>query len=201
VTYTDSLAATYDLTRLVNPVLGSPGGVGAELTALLRFSPTRVLLTGQALNADEMAAALAAIRTQHPNFSVATKHYRMRLRLDNIDRSGPLLFLRFILSNQSSLDYTPDFLRLYIADLARAKRTSRQELAITPIYADTLPAIPGNASRSFIIAIPRITIPDHKQLRVELYEKNGGRSLSLMINNRELFRSRAIPSPCNPTNP
>jgi conjugative transposon TraN protein len=172
IIYTDSLAATYDISRL-DPAsiktLGSPGGVGV--------------------------GELAAIRAQRPNFEITTRRYRMRLRLDNIDRSGLLLFLRFALSNRSNLDYTPDFLRLYLADEARAKRTSRQELEITPAYTDTLPVVPGSATRSFILVLPRMTIPDRKILRVELYEKNGGRSLSLKINNRELFRSHAIPLP------
>jgi hypothetical protein len=123
----------------------------------------------------------------------------MRLRLDNIDRAGPLLYFRFELSNRSNLDYTPDFLRLYLADQARARRTTRQELEISPVYADTLPAVPGKATRQYILAIPRLTIPDKKEFRVELYEKNGGRSLTLTIHNRELFRSCEVPG-INPNN-
>ena len=200
VIYTDSLAATYDLTRLANPfpanpVVWSPGGVGVVPSSGLAGSRSLVQLTGEALNDGQMTACLKAIRAQRSNFAISTKHYQMRLRLDNIDRGGPLLFLRFSLSNHSNLEYVPDFLRLYVRDQTRAKRTSRQELEITPTYADTLPAIPGRATREFIIAIPRMTIPDRKEFRVELYEKNGGRSLSLRINNRALLRSRAIPFP------
>lgn len=184
VFYSDSLATTHDLTRLSQP--GS--------------SPvSEVLLADGSPNAARMAADLASIRSQHPEFSTRKRHYQMELRLEGINMSGPLLFFRFRIANHSTLDFTPDFVRLFITDQSRAKRTSRQDQELTPVYADTLAAVPGNANHTLILAIPRITIPDQKEFRIELYERAGGRSLSLRIRNRQLLRARPL-SPANSQN-
>lgn len=172
--YTDTLASTYNLTRL-DPST-TPSG-------------PEILLAGQPLNSDQLNACLAVIRGQSSEFSICAHHYSMRLQLQNIDMAGPMLFFRFTVSNRSNLDYTPDFLRLYLTDQSRAKRTSRQDQELRLLYADTLVPIPGRESRTFIVGLPRITIPDRKEFRVELYEKNGGRALALRIRNRQLLRA------------
>jgi conjugative transposon TraN protein len=182
--YTDTLASTYNLTRL-DPAT-TPSG-------------PEILLAGQPLNSDQLNACVALIRGQSSEFSIRSRHYSMRLQLQNIDMVGPMLFFRFTVSNRSNLDYTPDFLRLYLSDQARAKRTSRQDQELRPLYADTLVPIPGRESRTFIVGLPRITIPDRKEFRVELYEKNGGRSLALRIRNRQLLRALRLSIPTSPS--
>jgi len=182
--YTDSLASTYNLTRL---------------DTATKSSNPEIVLTSQPLNSDQLIGFLAIVRKQSPEYSLHSHHYQMRLRLLNIDMAGPLLFFRFSVSNKSNLDFTPDFLRLYICDQTRAKRTSRQDQELTPIYADTLVTIPGKNSRIFVIGIPRVTIPDRKEFRVELYEKNGGRSLDLRIRNRQLLAALPLTDPTSPS--
>jgi hypothetical protein len=154
-----------------------------------------ILLTDQPLNTDQLNSCLSRIRAQSSEFSLSNRHYRMQLRLENIDMAGPFLFFRFTISNRSTLDYTPDFVRLYLSDQARAKRTSRQDQELSPVYADSIATIPGRNSRTFIVALPRVTIPDRKQFRVELYEKDGGRALSLRIRNRQILRARSLSNP------
>lgn len=176
--YTDTLASTYNLTRL-DPAATSSG--------------SEILLSGHSLNTDQLSACLAAVRRQSPELSIHGHRYGMQLQLQNIDMAGPWLFFRFTICNHSNLDYTPDFLRLYLSDQARAKRTTRQDQELTPLYADTLITIPGKDSRTFIIGLPRVTIPDRKEFRVELYEKNGGRAVTLRIRNRHLLRAQRLP--------
>jgi hypothetical protein len=123
----------------------------------------------------------------------------MRLQLQNIAMAGPILFFRFTVYNKSNLDYTPDFLRLYLSDQARAKRTSRQDQELSPVYADTLVTIPGKESRMFIVGLSRVTIPDRKEFRVELYEKNGGRAIALRIRNRQILHAQRLAIPTSPS--
>ena len=182
--YTDTLASTYNLTR-VDPAT-TPAG-------------PEIVLAGQALNSDQLSICVALVRRQSPEFSIRSHHYGMRLQLQNIDMAGPMLFFRFTVSNKSNLDYTPDFLRLYLSDQARAKRTSRQDQELSPLYADTLVTISGKNSRMFIVGLPRITIPDRKEFRVELYEKNGGRALALRIRNRQLLHALRLAIPTSPS--
>lgn len=182
--YNDSLATTRIL-----PIPAFPGEIpGAGIR-----------LSDEPINTDRLNGYLAAIRQQSPTCRTHTSEYHMGLRLDNIDMGGPYLFLRLTVTNHSTLDYTPDFLRLYICDQSRARRTSRQDQEITPAYADTLPTIHGNASRSIVLAIPRLTIPNHREFQLELYERSGGRSLTLRLRNRQLFRARPLVLPPIPT--
>ncbi|WP_431217554.1 conjugative transposon protein TraN [Puia sp. P3] len=173
--YTDTLASTYNLTRL-DP-------------ATTPFGP-EIVLAGQPLNSDQLSDCLALVRQQSPEFSIRSHRYGMRLQLQNIAMAGPILFFRFTVYNKSNLDYTPDFLRLYLSDQARAKRTSRQDQELSPVYADTLVTIPGKESRMFIVGLSRVTIPDRKEFRVELYEKNGGRAIALRIRNRQILHAQ-----------
>jgi len=181
--FTDSLATTHDLTTL-------------DLRAACAHP--QILLSDQALNSEQLTTYLSAIRRQSAEFSVANHRYRMQVRLENIDMIGPLLFFRLSVSNRSTLDYTPDFLRFYLSDEARAKRTSRQDQELNPIYADSLTTIPGRETRTFIVALPRVTIPDQKEFRIELYEKNGGRALALRVRNRQLLRARRLSTSHSP---
>ncbi|HLI94158.1 MAG TPA: conjugative transposon protein TraN [Puia sp.] len=182
--YTDTLASTYNLTRL------DPGTIS---------SGPEIVLAGQALNTEQLNACVDLVRRQPPKFSIRIHRFRMRLQLQDIDMAGPILFFRFAVSNKSDLDYTPDFLRLYLSDEARAKRTSRQDRELTPLYADTLVTIPGRQRRIFIVGLPRLTIPDRKEFRLELYEKNGGRTLALRIRNRQLLRALRLAVPTSPS--
>ena len=184
VYYADTLASTYNLMRL-DP-------------ATTPYGP-EILLAGQPLNSDQLDSCVAQVRQQSSEFSIRSHRYGMRLQLQNIDMAGPMLFFRFTVYNRSNLDYTPDFLRLYLSDQARAKRTSRQDQELTPLYADTLTTIPGRQSRMFIMGLPRITIPDRKEFHVELYEKNGGRALALRIRNRQLLHALRLTIPTPPS--
>ncbi|TDW97112.1 conjugative transposon protein TraN [Dinghuibacter silviterrae] len=176
VTYTDSAAATYDLTHLVVP----------------RQLPGQVSLEEAPLNTYAMDSLATSVRSMPAFIKVRDRAFRMRLRVDALAATSDLLFLRMEVTNRSRLDYTPDFLRLYIRDRVQAKRSSLQEQELIPRYTDSLLTIPGKDSRTWVMAIPRITIPDKKEFRVELYEKNGGRSLSLRIRNRHLYRARPL---------
>jgi hypothetical protein len=50
----------------------------------------------------------------------------------------------------------------------------------------------GKTNLSIVVALQKFTIPDKKMLVVQLMEKNGGRNLSLKINNREMVKAKTI---------
>ena len=55
-----------------------------------------------------------------------------------------------------------------------------------------LPAWRGQKSGRTVFTLQKFTIPDGKQLVVELCEKNGGRHQSFVIENEDLVRAREI---------
>lgn len=176
ITYTDSLPASYNLKDLA-----ALSGAGDATAPTVEFS-------AEPVNSEQMSRYVNAIKGLHPEHIARNSHDRMVLRLQRIGQTGPLLLFRFKITNRSNLDYTPDFVRLYIRDAQKAKRTSVQEQEISPVYEDTLSIIPGGASRVHILAVPAFTLANGKEFLVEVYEKGGGRSMTLRLGNKALFK-------------
>jgi conjugative transposon TraN protein len=180
VFYTDSLASTRDLTAL-----GTPANYTTQ-TSL-------IILSAEPLNSDQMGQYVNKLRRSPVRKSgPADRKNKMSLQLENVAQGGPYLFFKFRLENHSNLDYTLDFMRLYIRDQQKAKRTSVQEREISPIYEDSTFQIPGDSGITHILAVPAFTLAGGKQFIVEAYEKNGGRSLTLYIKNKALFKARRL---------
>jgi conjugative transposon TraN protein len=177
VSYTDSLASTYDLSHLENRATDSV------------FLPA-IALTGEPVNTDQLAHDVVAVRELPAKGSITTRAYHMKVTLETIALRDHLLFFRIGMANHSQLDYTIDFIRLYVRDQKRAKRSSVQEQELVPIYQDSVITIPGNASISHVMALPAFTFPNNKRLIIEVYEKNGGRSLTLTVGNKHLFKAQ-----------
>jgi hypothetical protein len=163
--------------------VGYPGGLTLN---------ARILLTGKAINDCDMAAYIREIKHARPRFSRHTQAHQMRLKLRTIHRANGLIFLGFDIANYSNLDYPIDFIRLYIADQKRIKRSSTQENDLTPVYKDTSSSIPGHTHIRYVVAVPSFTIPDAKQFHIQVYEANGGRNLELTVKNRELLNAQPL---------
>lgn len=176
--YTDSLATTHNLTNLVptGPVPVAPP----------------ILFSSKLPNTDQMDRYVSAVEALKAENIVHDHHDRMKLSLESIGLADGLYFFRMKLTNHSLLDYKIDFIRLYIRDRQRAKRSSVQDQETLPIYQDSAMAIAGNQSVTHVLAVPAFTLANHKEFLIEVYEKNGGRSLTLLIRNRNLFKAKKL---------
>ena len=105
-----------------------------------------------------------------------------------------IIYYQLSLENQSPIDYDIDFLRFYIRDKKKNKRTATQENELTPIYtAGNTSQIKANSTNASVVALEKFTIPNAKYLAIEIGEKNGGRHLFLKVNNNKIIK--AIPLP------
>jgi conjugative transposon TraN protein len=86
-----------------------------------------------------------------------------------------------------------DFVRLKIVDKKTTKRTAIQETVIYPIrtYHHDI-QIPGKKTERTVFSLKKFTIPDGKQLVVELFEKNGGRHQQFIVENSDIVRAKVI---------
>ncbi|SIO53845.1 conjugative transposon protein TraN [Chitinophaga niabensis] len=144
------------------------------------------------VNEKELDILVNKVRHQKGFLNDDTRKYRMQLLLRGIYFSDDIMFFKFNIKNKSNLPYQAGWARLYLMDKIVSKRTSVQQLAIDPLYRDDFPYLAGKSKQDWIIAIPKTTIPDKKQLIFELQEDNGGRHLKISIQNRDLFKSRKI---------
>jgi conjugative transposon TraN protein len=124
--------------------------------------------------------------------SKATGEYDIKLQLRTIHTTSNWLIFGFSLSNTSNINYDIDFVRFYIHDKKPVKRSSIQEQEIQPLYIDHLTTIAGQQRDRFVIIVPKFTIPDKKEFLIELFEKNGGRHLTLRIKNKHLLKAKTL---------
>jgi conjugative transposon TraN protein len=148
------------------------------------------------LNVPSIAATAKRLKAARPLKLIAHRRKnRTELSLERICIDDDVLFFKVNIFNKSPVKYDIESLRFLIKDKKLPKRTASQELDIKPIYilGDTS-AILGHRLHSMVFALPKFTIPDKKNLRIRLIEKNGGRHLSLKIRNKNILNALPLES-------
>jgi hypothetical protein len=154
---------------------------------LLLFS---LCVFGQSID----TSMVSEVKKTKPFIRFGKRSNQLVLGLEKIFVQENLFWLSFRLQNKSSLAYPIDLFRLYIRDKILASRSSLQEIELVPLFADTITNVPARGQISFVLAIPKLTIPDNKVCLLEMFETNGGRNLFLEISNRQLFLARVLSS-------
>ena len=104
-----------------------------------------------------------------------------------------MIYFHTEIRNQSHIPFDVDYMTWKIVDKKVTKRTAVQEQVVLPLRAQNyVTCMPGGKSERTVFALSKFTIPDGKQLVVELCEKNGGRHQSFTIENEDLVRAREI---------
>jgi conjugative transposon TraN protein len=86
-----------------------------------------------------------------------------------------------------------DYLTFKIVDKKVAKRTAIQEQVIIPLRSyNQITGVAGGKEERTVFTLPKFTIPNDKQLIIELFEKDGGRNQTLRVENADLVRAEVI---------
>ena len=91
------------------------------------------------------------------------------------------------------MPYNIDFITFKVVDKKIAKRTAIQEQVLQPLraYNDVI-RIGGLQTQRSIFALEQFTLPDDKVLEVTLFEQNGGRHQTFIVENEDLIRAKNI---------
>ena len=117
----------------------------------------------------------------------------MRFCVTNIFVDNDILLFRFGLHNRSQIGYTIDFIRFYIQDAKKRKKTAVQQLEQQPLFSFNRPEeVAALSSCDFTVALPKFTIPDKKVLIIEIQERNGGRHFYYKLKNRQLINAEIL---------
>ena len=102
-----------------------------------------------------------------------------------------VFYYKVSLANNSNINYDVDFIRFFIVDKVLAKRSSAQEIEVTPFYVhhDGETVVKGNSRIDRVYAFQKFTMPDNKRLVVTAGEVNGGRTLNFVINNSDIMNA------------
>ncbi|WP_426491227.1 conjugative transposon protein TraN [Hymenobacter sp. 102] len=119
---------------------------------------------------------------------------QLSVRAGSVGYQQETLFFPLHLRNRSNVTYDVDFVKFYIQDKKVAKRTAEQAIELTPtyVYNGNLKKIEAAGKLQQVFVFRKFTIPDQKNLVIEVYEKGGGRNVKLKLSNRDLLRARGF---------
>lgn len=104
-----------------------------------------------------------------------------------------MMYFTIELVNDSEIDYSIDFIKLYIKDKEVLKRMTIQEEELK--IADRFPldnVLKANTNNTFSLATPLRTISDDKEFEFEIYEQNGGRHLRFSISPKVIAKAKTL---------
>jgi conjugative transposon TraN protein len=120
-------------------------------------------------------------------------NHKIGFSLRGIYIKNDVIFYHFRIRNQSNINYDVDFLRFYIEDKQKVKRTASQQVDKMPVYVyGNAERVTGQSYNDVVYALEKFTIPDSKRLIIEVFEKNGGRNISLSIKNKTIVNARLV---------
>lgn len=154
--------------------------------------PAMASLPGMPVNEEQLNDAASVILQSNKFLHYRVREQRIRLSLRSIYLYKNLMWFDLQLKNRSLINYTPDYVRFFVKDKKRAKRTAIQEKEIKPLFALPFPTIDGDSNAHFLMAFSPFTIPSNQQLVVQIGERNGGRTLLLRLRSRCVLQARTI---------
>ena len=124
---------------------------------------------------------------------IGSRNFGVEYLLKGIYSHNELLFFHLRLKNKSSVSFNMDNVTFKIVDKKVAKRTAIQEQVIRPLRSfNQVTAVAGRHEERTVFVLPKFTIPNDKQLIIELMEKDGGRNQRLTVENADLVRAEVI---------
>jgi conjugative transposon TraN protein len=124
---------------------------------------------------------------------IGSRNFGIQYLLKGIYAHNELLFFHLQLKNASTVGYGVDYLTFKIVDKKVARRTAIQEQVIVPLRSyNQVVSVAGGKEERTVFTLPKFTIPNDKQLIIELMEKDGGRNQILTVENADLVRAEVI---------
>lgn len=124
---------------------------------------------------------------------IGSKRFGVQFLLKSIYANNGLLYFHTELKNTSNIPFDVDYVSFKIVDKKVIKRTAMQEQVLEPLRAQNyVTVVHGKSSERTVFALEKFTIPDDKQLVIEIAEKEGGRHQSFVVENEDIVRANVI---------
>ncbi len=124
---------------------------------------------------------------------IGSKRFGVQFLLKSIYTNNGLLYFHTEIKNTSNIAFDIDYVSFKIVDKKVIKRTAMQEQVLEPLRAQNyVTVVHGKSSERTVFALEKVTIPDDKQLVIEVAEKEGGRHQSFVVENEDIVRANVI---------
>ncbi|MFP9097779.1 conjugative transposon protein TraN [Flavobacterium sp. RHBU_24] len=152
-------------------------------------------MSGQGINDAQLDVLAAMAFHDRSRISISERDYEIGIEVTGMYIADDYIFYRIMLQNNSNISYVPDHLRFLVRDRKVSRRTASQETELLPVtvYQPVL-KVPAKGMKTFVVVLPKFTIPYQKDLYLQLTEKDGGRHLQLKIKNSKAGKVIPLPS-------
>ena len=124
---------------------------------------------------------------------IESNQFGIKFKLRGIFTHNGLMFFHTEIKNTTDIPFDVDFLIFKVVDKKVVKRMAIQETVIEPVRTyNYQTSITGRKAESAVFAFEKFTIPDKKQLVVELFEKNGGRHQRFIVKNENMIKACTV---------
>ncbi len=176
------------LSYLVVPAAFPLGDHGRFATGDLHHHP--ILFSGLPVNRETLAADADSLGKSGGFLREGVRSERMHLELRGVYLKDSLQWMAFHLANHSLIPYRVAFVRMYIEDLKKVKRTATQRVGLNPMYESRLWVVSGNGGAPFVLAFAPFAVPKRKKVVIEITDQGGGRTLVLPVKAKTLLKTR-----------
>jgi conjugative transposon TraN protein len=189
----DGRLYSFDLEYTDSPIVLSFAVVPAPSGDRPPCYPGTPILLLSGLPADQATLAEdAGMLTKEKGFlHTSTRNEKMRLQVEGIYIKDSLLWVSLRINNRAQVPYYPEYVRLFIEDRTKARRTAIQQAALEPVYEALPDRVRGRSAETFALGFPLFTVPRDKELWLEVAERSGGRLLKLPIGYKTILKARA----------
>ena len=167
--------------------------MGAASASVAAGEAGEAILSNSPLPQAELDAYSKQALEKHGS-SASESANQLSVKSGKVGYKQETLFFPLHVANKSTVTYDVDFVKFYIQDKKVAKRTAEQAIEVSPIYvynaSKTKIAAEGTLAQVYVFK--KFTIPDQKQLIIELYEKGGGRNVKLKLENSDLLKAHTF---------
>lgn len=158
----------------------------------ISFDKESIALVSGQTNEEILEKEAGRVVEQSQFLGVRKNDQLLRFSLHGIYLSTHAMWLKLQLRNYSQIDFDPDYIRFFLRDRRRSKRTAIQEKEIFPIYTNAKDAIKGSSAQTWLFAFQPFTVPRHQRLIIETNDKTGGRRIELRIKNKLILRTKKL---------
>lgn len=154
-----------------------------------------IVFDGEIMKESDLISYSRGILDNPPHIrGISDYSWGVNTRVEGIYLKDQVILFQIKIANLSSISYDVDFIRFYIKDKKKGKRTASQEISLVPLYkVGNDKKVLQHATNKVVLAFEKFTIPDAKVLYVQIAEKNGGRHLRLRLGNRKLVQAKNLP--------
>ena len=124
---------------------------------------------------------------------IGAQQFGMKFLLRGLYAHNGLLYFHTRMENGTNMPYSVDFITFKVVDKKMAKRTAIQEQVLQPLRAwHQVMQVKGKDSEHSVFVLEQFALSEDKQLEVTLYERNGGRTLTLYVGQEDLLLAKKI---------